>query len=130
MVNHCQAQRQRASAGTSGICGHGWQMLCAFELQIEGVEDTELKCRLIKVTMENCSNIHFDSPSLGVNATAYYAKIHSFLSLSHTGGGGGRSLVSLSSSVKQSLYHCLYRLHSLSLCGILVSLSSQKELVI
>ena len=128
MVNHCQAQRQRPSAGTSGICGHGWQMLCAFELQIKGVEDTELKCRL-KVTMGNCSNIHFDSPSLGVNATAYYAKIHSFLSLSHTGGRGG-SLVSLSSSVKQSLYHCLHRLHSLSSCGILVSLSNQKELVI
>lgn len=50
---------------------------------------------------------------------------------SQTWGGGG-SLVSprvhcLSSSVEQSLYHCLYRLHSLSLCAILLSHSLNKR---
>ena len=92
MANHCGArgflspEAEGHSAGTSGIRGQGWQMLCAFELWIEGVEDTELKCRLMKVTTENCAHIHFDSLSLGVNATAYYAKVCSSLSLSHTGG--------------------------------------------
>lgn len=82
---------------------------------MEGVEDTDLKCRLIKVTMENCSHIHFDSLSLGVNAIAYYAKICSFLSLSRAregraGGGGGGA-----SKFKSTLSIFIYEVVTLSL---------------
>lgn len=90
MVNPCKARgflRSEAEALGWDI-RNSWAWLadaaCVWAVDAECWEHRELKCRLIKVTMENCSQIHSDSLSLGLNATTYYGK-NMFFSFSFVG---------------------------------------------
>lgn len=78
--------------------------------------------------MENCSKIHFDSLSLGLNATAYYAKMFFPFPLTRRFPFKSKSMLCLF-ICKWSCYHSAFLDCTIWGCAVsLVLVSSQKNL--
>lgn len=134
MVNPCQARgfwsSEAEALGLDIRNSWAWMADAACVWAVVGGcwEHRELKCRLINVIMENCSKIHFDSLSLGLNATAYYAKMFFPFPLTWRFPFKSKSMLCLF-ICKWSCYHSAFLDCTIWGCAVsLVLVSSQKNL--